>query len=168
MRMRYGFLLFLCFCVCEAQSIPAIHGRSFAGKDVNLPLDLKGKFGVLVVGFSKTSGENAKVWGQAITGDLNNNPQIVYYQIPVLAGVPSIIRGVVLQGMRLAMTAAEQAHFVPALQDEVKWKEAVHFTSPDDAYVLVLNSDGTILWRAQGSMMASFHGALVKAIGALR
>ena len=99
--------------------------------------------------------------------DFEANPRIVYYQVPVLSEVPSLIRGFVLQRMRHGMTTAEQAHFAPTFQDEAKWKEAVHFTAPDDAYILVLNSDGTIRWRTQGVLTASSSRALANAIGAL-
>ena len=168
MKMRYMILLSLCSSLCEAQSIPAFHGRSFAGDEVTFPHDLDRRIGILIVGFSKKSGENAKIWGAAIAHQFETDSQVVYYEMPVLEGVPSLIRGLVLRSMRHGMSAAEQSHFAPVLQDEDKWKEAVHFNSPDDAYVLVLNRVGVVKWRTQGAMTASSRDSLASAVGALR
>ena len=67
MKVRYGLLL-LCMWsrVGHAQSLPTLRGRSLAGAAVSLPIDLQGKIGIFVVGFSKQSGESGKVWGKAI------------------------------------------------------------------------------------------------------
>ena len=49
--------------------IPVAHGTSLAGTAVVLPDALKGKVGVLVLGFSHASQEQVANWGRLITAD---------------------------------------------------------------------------------------------------
>src|SRR5215469_15598658 len=80
--------------VAQSQSgrIPVTHGTSFAGTAVNLPGDLRGKVGVLVIGFSKSSGDVSKVWGQHLASTYENSHDVMYYQMPELESAPKLVR----------------------------------------------------------------------------
>ena len=77
------------------------------------------------------------------------------------------MRGVVLRSMRQRIPAPDQVHVVPALQDAKQWKDAVHFSAADDAYVLVVNRAGVIEWRMHGVMSSTSQRALTDAVRAL-
>jgi hypothetical protein len=99
--MMKSALLALFLLACKfsmAQSIPATRAQSFGGAQVNLPSDLSNKIGVLVLGFSKKSSLEAKGWGDSVLRDYGTDPHVVYYQMPVLADVPTLVRGLILQG----------------------------------------------------------------------
>ena len=66
--------------------------------------------------------------------------------------------------MRHRIPGPDQAHVVPALRDAPQWKEAVHFSAADDAYVLVVNQAGVIQLRMHGVMTPSSQRALVDAV----
>jgi len=53
--------------------------------------------------------------------------------MPVLADVPTLVRGLILQGIRKQMSPAERVHFVPILQDAAEWKKVVQFAAPESA-----------------------------------
>lgn len=145
-------LLFLCIG-CKGvlgQSIPALHGQSFDGNQVNLPGDLKGKIGIFILGFDKKSSEQTKGWSDSVLRDYGNDPGILYFQMPVLADVPGLIRGMVLQGIKRQQSEAERSHFVPILDAVAGWKQAPGFSAVDDAYIVVVDSKGQIAWRTHG------------------
>ena len=77
----------------RAQSvrIPTTHGTSFAGAQVTLPDDLRGKVGVLVIGFSKSSGDVCKGWEHRLEASYQNSREVMYYQMPVLEAVPKLM-----------------------------------------------------------------------------
>src|SRR5580765_1910421 len=67
----------------QAARIPATHGTTFSGIAVTLPDDLHGRVGVLVLGFSKGSGDVCKAWGQRLAQSYGASREVMYYQMPV-------------------------------------------------------------------------------------
>ena len=94
--MRRGWHLCLAFLLHQAlvaQKIPELHGTTFSGQAVSLPEAFRGKVGILVIGFSQGSREAVTVWGTKLAADYLDSPSVAYYEIPVLASVPKLIRG---------------------------------------------------------------------------
>src|SRR5450756_1509470 len=97
-----GTILGLTFCCSStsAQSaperIPEVHGTSLAEQQVHLPKDLQGRIGVLVLGFTQGSRDAVAGWGKRLSADYADSPTVAYYEMPVLAGVPRFIRGMVI------------------------------------------------------------------------
>jgi ATP10 protein len=155
-------LLTVGFATAEGQSgrIPTTHGTSFAGTEVTLPDDFKGKVGVLVLGFSKSSGDVCKGWGQRLAESYRNSHEVMYYQVPVLESVPKLIRGMVLKSMKSGVPETEQAHFMPTFTDEAEWKKIVLYANANDAYVLVVDGYGKVKWQTSGKVTDAGFGAL--------
>src|SRR5450432_2924829 len=79
----------------HAQKIPETHAPTLAGNNANLPADLRGKIGVLVLGFSKKSSTESHSWDDQISRDISANPRTLYYVMPVLEDVPGVFRGMI-------------------------------------------------------------------------
>jgi hypothetical protein len=122
--------------------------------------DLSGKIGVLVLGFSKKSSLETRGWGDSVLRDYGTDPHVVFYQMPVLADVPTLMRGLIFEGIRKKMSPAERVHFIPILQDAAGWKKVVQFAATDDAYIVVLDSGGQIKWRIHGTMTGEAYNHL--------
>jgi hypothetical protein len=88
----------------------------------------------------------------------------VYYQMPVLADVPPLVRGLILQGIRKQMSPAERMNFVPILQEAAEWKKVVQFAAADNAYVIVLDSGGQVKWRTHGRVTGEAYSQLKRCI----
>jgi hypothetical protein len=52
--------------------------------------------------------------------------------------------------MRKGTPTAGREHFVTLFQDTEKLKRFVGFSGSDDAYLLLLDDNGTVQWRGQG------------------
>jgi hypothetical protein len=101
-RVFVGFTLLiagLAHARAQSSRIPTTHGTSFAGNPVTLPDDLRGRVGVLVIGFSKSSGDVCKGWGQRLAATYRDSHDVAYYQMPVLEAVPKLVRGMVVKGI---------------------------------------------------------------------
>src|ERR1700733_12224043 len=75
-----------------AARIPEVHGTSLSNEAVNLPEVLQGKGGVLVLGFSRSSRDAVAGWGRRLAADYRESPTVVYYEMPVLASAPGMMR----------------------------------------------------------------------------
>ena len=147
-------LLLVCTGFAEAQSmrIPQTHATSLAGTAVVLPDDLRGRVGVLVLGFSKSSGDVCKGWEKRLAEIYRDSREVTYYEMPVLESVPKLIRGMVVKSIKSGVPEAEQAHYLPLFSDEAAWQKIAHYANSDDAYVLVVDGDGKVLWQTSGKV----------------
>jgi hypothetical protein len=144
------------------------HGTTFAGTQVTLPDDLRGRVGVLVLGFSKSSGDVCGGWGRRLAQSYRESSGVMYYQMPVLASVPKFIRGVVVKSIRSSIPEAEQTHFLPMFSDEPEWRKVTRYANADDAYVLVVDGDGRVRWQTSGKVTDAGFAALKEQVDALR
>jgi hypothetical protein len=152
----------------EAARIPDVHGTSLTNEAVNLPDALKGKVGVLIIGFSRGSRDGVASWGRRISTDYQDSDTVVYYEMPVLASVPGMVRGIILRSMKSSVPKQVQPRFVPIMNDEAAWQTLAHYGKPDDPYVLVVDGQGEILWQTQGQPTDSGYVELKQQVEALK
>ncbi|QNI31526.1 hypothetical protein H7849_20995 [Alloacidobacterium dinghuense] len=150
-----------------AQTIPSFSGPTLANDTLRLPPPAPGSRTILVLGFSKKSGDACKPWFEGITAQLKTKPQIGYYEMPVLAGAPGFVRGMIVHNMRSTLTPDQQKHFAPIMENAQAWKDAVHFSAPDDAYVVIIDEHGNILWHDSGPWSPDKERTLQQAISKL-
>src|SRR5271155_5294752 len=108
-------------------TIPATRGTTLTGALVVLPDAVKGKVGVLVVGFTKDSKGPIEAWGKRLAADYPDASGVVYYELPVLASAPALARVTIEEGMKISLSAAEREHFLPVTQNEAGWVAAAHY-----------------------------------------
>jgi hypothetical protein len=145
-----GLSLVLACPLCSAQTlIPKLHGTSLAGTTVTLPDTSAHVPALLIVGFSKKSTDAATLWAKRARSAAPGSA-LTIYTLPVLVEVPHFLRGIVLHAMRREVPAGVQPQFVPILDHEMEWKQAAKFAKPDDVYILLIDPQGAIRWRADG------------------
>jgi hypothetical protein len=148
--------------------IPELHGTSFTNQPVNLPQDLQGKIGILVVGFSQGSREAVTAWGKRLATDYSDSPSVKFYELPVLAGVPKFMRGLVAGKIKNSVSDRGRPHFVPVTENEAGWRALTHYERGDDACVLVVDGQGLVVWQNQGNFSESAYGAMKEQVEKLR
>lgn len=149
----------------QVKQIPPIHAIAVSGEHVDLPSGLHGRVAVLVVSFSQGSRDEVTAWGRRLEADYHGSPNVLYYEMPVLAGVPRPLRGWVTRKIKDSIPAPAQPRFVPILDHEAEWKAAAEFGrngGEEDAYVLVVDSSGNILSRMAGAPSDQSYAELTK------
>jgi hypothetical protein len=168
MMLIKGWLLFLFVAaVSSAQSIPAIKTKALDNSEIVLPNASSQQVLILMVGFSRKSGELCKVWGRKISSDYHADARVAYFTIPVLQSAPSLVRPMILHGMRKDVPAQELAHFIPLYSNESDWKKVVNFSAPDDAYLIVATPEGHPVWQAHGPYSDITYADLKKSLATL-
>ena len=151
----------------SAQSIPAIKAKALDNSEIALPNPGSRQILILIVGFSKKSGELCQVWGKKISADYSADARISYFVVPVLQSAPSLVRPMILYGMRKGVPAQALPHFVPLYSNESEWKKLVNFSAPDDAYLIVATPDGHPVWQAHGPYSDAIYADLKKSVATL-
>jgi hypothetical protein len=151
------------------QRIPEVRGISFANQAVSLPEELQNKAaGILVLGFSRGSRDAVTAWATRIAADYRTSDVVAYYELPVVASVPGFVRAIVLRSIK--SSAPERAHkrIVPITNDEAGWRQIVHYGEADDAYLLVVDRAGNVVWQTQGQPTDVSYAALKQQVEALK
>jgi hypothetical protein len=165
--LRVSLLILVAATLSSAQSIPAVNAKALDDSEVTLPDPGRRQPLILIVGFSKKSGEPSRVWVKKISAEYDADSRIAYFVLPVLQDAPSLIRPLILHGMRKNVPAHELPHFVPLYSDESDWKKVVSFSAPDDAYLIVAAADGHAVWQAHGPYSDGIYADLKKSVATL-
>lgn len=172
MRLSWAFAMFLAACPCGwgqvGASIPPVHGTVLAGAQVDLPGSLRGRVGVLVMGFTQGSRAEVTEWGKRLNADYAQSPTVSHYEMAMVASVPKVVRGLVVMKIKDSIPEPGQRTFVPVEDHQKDWKRIAAFGAEDDAYVLVVDGSGVVRWRFQGACTAASYEAMHRAIAAVR
>jgi hypothetical protein len=167
-RLTLSTLMLLTLCAHSfAQSIPSIKAKTLNDSDVVLPKPGGTQSLILVLGFSHKSGDACTPWDKRLFADYHSDPHITYYQLPVLEGAPSFVRPMILHGMRKDIPADQQTHFIPIFEHEEEWKKLVNFSGPDDAYILLTDPQGRVIWHTHGPFTDPSYDSLKSAVSKL-
>lgn len=137
--------------VCGAQQVPATQAQALDKSVVVFPQATGQKVLLLVIGFSHQSETECDSWTQRNKAAYMNDPDIAYYELADFQGVPSFVMRMILHGIRHKFPKDEWPHFVPLYADEHAWKTLVGYSAPKDAYVIVADPGGHVLWQAHGA-----------------
>lgn len=160
-----GWLLGATWLSVPAQSmIPQVQGVALTGERVDLPVALKGKVGVLVLGFSQTSREEVTAWGKRLAGDYRDSGAVVYYEMPMLASVPRLLRGWVFKKVAAEVPEPAKGRFLPLYDHESEWRAAAGYSRAEDAYVLIVDGNGVVQFRVEGAASDAAYAEVKKRV----
>jgi predicted transcriptional regulator len=152
-----------CAAAFAADAFPHLTGQSFGERAVTLPDAFKGKPTILVITFTRAAQEQARAWTDKIKKE---SPNIASYQVLELEDVPRLMRGFVRGSIRRGIPKESQDTFVLLFEGEDALKKTVGFQASDDAYVLLLDANGNVIWRQHGAVdekkMAALQGEITK------
>lgn len=165
----WAVLLFLGIGVpAFAQNIPTVKAKTLDDTEIELPKPGSQQALILVLGFSHKSAETCSPWSKRLASDFHGDTTVMYYQIPVLQDAPSFVRPMILHGMRKDIATTEHSHVLPVYNNESDWKKLVGFAGADEAYIVVADASGHVLWQTHGPMNDAAYGELKSALAKLK
>jgi hypothetical protein len=151
--VREGILLSIIAAVNVqgfCQSMPSTSGDTLSGKKMVLAEASRGHVCALVAGFSREGGSGTGAWVKAIHSD-SALKGLTVYQVAMLAGAPSLLRGVIKNDMKKGVAPAEQDNFVVLVQDERLWRNYFDVSADKDPYIALIDASGKMLWHGHGA-----------------
>jgi hypothetical protein len=135
---------------CAAQALPSTAGQTLSGKRIVLADATHGQAVILVAGFSRKGGDGCGAWVDAVEKDPAMAGTAVY-QIAMLEGAPSLLRGMIVGGIRKGLLPAKQDRFVVLTEDEKLWRNFFAVTVDSEPYVALIDATGRVLWHGHGA-----------------
>ena len=160
-------LLLASLAFAPAQQMPLINGTTLSGKQLSLPSAAEGHVAILCIGFSRAGGDQVKSWAARLSTNMDIKPAVIY-QVAELADAPRFLRGMIVHAMKGGTPASEQDHFLVIYDSEKELKQAVGFSRPDDAYILLLDTKGVVQWNTHGAVTDQAVGELTSRIKTLQ
>ena len=165
MKVRF-FLVWLHLLVIPASAqvvgkvFPDMVAETVEDRKVTLPTDVKGKFTLLGLAYSKKSEDELRTWFEPIFTKFVQKPEgllagmgydVNVFFIPMFTGINAAAEGTV---KRKAMKNLDPQLFPYILfyKGELKsYKEALDFEKRDIPYFFVLNAEGKIVYATSGA-----------------
>lgn len=161
MRLRKTLPIFACSMFLVAGSLsswaqaklPVTDTKSLSGKQVKVPA--QDRLTLVVAGFTKASSDADAAWWKKAAPLCQQNPQVACYQVAVLESAPRFVRPMIVGSMKRGTPPAQQDIFLTSFENEKAWKQALSYSAPDNAYVALIDSSGTVLWLQNGGKDAA-------------
>jgi hypothetical protein len=133
-------------------AFPRVEGISLEGVKVTIPDDFQGKPTVLLIGYIQKAQFDIDRW---ILGLLQADVPAEIVELPTIAGMmPQMVQGFINNGMRRGIPETDWAAVVTIYQDADKIVKKLGNERPQNAYVVLLDKKGEIVWTANSGYSA--------------
>lgn len=145
--------------------VPPIDTQALDGTAVHLPDGRQPT--LLVLGFTRKSGDGVRAWGKTLTHEPWNMHAATVYELAFLGEVPKPFRGLVLRSIRKQVSTNGQTHFLPLYTNAQPWKTIASAKSDDDVYLLLLDASGAVRWRGHGPYSTTLDAEVNRQVASL-
>jgi hypothetical protein len=164
-------IVIFCLLISAADALAQVVGKAFPNleaetvedKKVSLPADVRGKYTLLGLAYSRKSEDELNTWFRPVFETFIQKPtglmagigyDVYVYFVPMFTGINAAATGT---AKRKALKNTDP-HLLPHIlfyQGELKpYKEALDFEKRDIPYFFVLDPEGNIIFATSGSYTA--------------
>jgi hypothetical protein len=130
-------------------TLPPLKGEYLTGRAAQLPDAASGRVALLALGFTYESRFAVEAWVGRFRKEFGGNPQVTFYEIPMIGGMARLGKWFLDSGMRKGTPVSDRENVV-TVYGSVGWKQRMGFKSPDAAYLILLDKHGVVRWRHDG------------------
>ena len=132
------------------QLMPDLKGEFLTGRPAVLPSAASGRVALLALGFTYDSRFAVEAWVGRFREDFGDNPQVTFYEVPMIGGMARLGKWFIDSGMRKGTPKKDQENVITVYGGTDPWKQRLGFKSPDAAYLVLLDQHGVVRWRHSG------------------
>ena len=165
MKILIGLLLTVVvhgFIVAQptGKKFPEMITETAEDKRVTLPVDVKGKFTVIGLAYSKKSEEDLNTWFEPIYMKFIQKPEGLFagmgydvnvYFVPMFTGVNAAAEGTAKKKAVKNIDAQLLPHILFYKGELKPYKESLGFDKKDVPYVFVLDKEGKVVYATSGA-----------------
>jgi hypothetical protein len=136
-----------------SNTFPEIRGKNLDGKHFLLPQDFEGDLNLVILAFQREQQLMVNTW--LPTADLleSIHPGLRYYELPTISRRNPIARWFINTGMRSGIKDLKSRRKTITLYlDKGSFRKFLGIPGEDTIYILLLNNEGKVIWRAEGSL----------------
>ena len=146
---------------------PRVEGVNLEGRRFVLPADLDGHLNVVVIAFRREQQRDVDGWMPFLAQLAAERSELRVYELPMLGRLYRPMRPFIDGGMRRGIPdAAVRAATVTLYVDKSAVRRALRLDGENSIYVLLIDRDGRVYWRADGPFDAHLAKGLQQALDA--
>jgi len=130
--------------------MPPLKGEFLTGRQALLPDAASGRVALIALGFTYNSRFAVEAWIGRFRKDFADNPQVTFYEIPMIGGMARLGSWFIDSGMRRGTPPKDRENVITVYGGTEAWKRRLSFQSPDAAYMILLDRRGVVRWRHSG------------------
>ena len=153
--------------LATGMTLPLLEGSYLTGKKASLPEAAQGKTALLALGFTYESRHAVEKWSDRFAGEFMKTPDFTFYEIPLIGGIGRLARWFIDSGMRRGTPKERHENVITVYGGVDPWKRRVGFSEPDDAYLILIDRQGTIRWLHSGPFDESAFAQLAEVVRSL-
>ena len=142
------------------ENMPELRGEYLSGRKAILPGDASGRVALLLFGFTYQSRFAVEAWTKRFRQDFEKNPQVTFYEIPMIGGMARLGKWFIDSGMRRGTPEADQENVITVYGGTQPWKQRLGVKAEDSAYLVVVDQKGKVAWLHAGPFEESPYQAL--------
>ncbi len=144
---------------------PAVSGSNLKRKRLNLPEDLEGEQNLVLIAFQQWQQTQVDTWLPFARQMEETYPGLRYYELPTIQRLGPLARTFINEGMRAGIPdPVARERTITLYVDKLAFRQALDLPGEENIYILLLDRQGRVLWRAEGAFTpevgASLAGAL--------
>jgi hypothetical protein len=132
------------------EPMPPLKGEFLTGRQATLPGAASGRVALLALGFTYDSRFAVEAWVGRFRKDFGDNPQVTFYEVPMIGGMARLGKWFIDSGMRKGTPKKDQENVITVYGGTDPWRQRLGFKSPDAAYLVLLDQHGVVRWRHSG------------------
>ena len=130
---------------------PTVSGSNLHRRKLNLPQDFQGVLNLVLIAFQQRQQTQIDTWIPFARQLEESNPGVRYYELPTIQRLNALARTFINEGMRAGLPdPVVRERTVTLYLDKEEFRQALQLPHEDDIYALLLDSQGQVLWRAEG------------------
>lgn len=133
------------------ESLPPLKGEFLTGRQAQLPDAASGRIALVALGFTYNSRFPVEAWIGHFRKDFGSNPQVTFYEIPMIGGMARLGKWFIDSGMRKGTPRSDQENVITVYGETDSWKQRMGYASPDAAYLVLLDKRGVVRWHHSGA-----------------
>lgn len=140
--------------------LPDLRGEYLSGRKATLPADASGRVALVLFGFTYESRFAVEAWTNRFRKEFGKNPQVTFYEVPMIGGMARMGRWFIDSGMRRGTPKADHEHVITVYGGTELWKQRLGVKDEDSAYLVVLDPRGNVAWTHSGAFEESEYESL--------
>ena len=150
----------------ESQPVfPSVTGSNLQREKRNLPEDLEGELNLVLVAFQQWQQAQVNTWIPFARQLEETHSGVRYYELPTIQQRNVLARTFINEGMRAGIPdPVARERTITLYLDKNAFREALQLPNEDDIYVLLLDRQGRVVWRAEGAFTPGKGESLAVAV----
>jgi hypothetical protein len=122
---------------------------------------------LLAMGFSYDSRFPVESWVRRFRMDFGSNPQVGFFEIPMIGGVAEVGKWFIDSGMRKGRRKEDHEHVFTVYGSTRPWKGRVGYKAPNAAYLVLLDKEGNIRWMHSAGILEAVEEPAYQALSTM-